>query len=382
MSLLKWIRVLHGQRVVVYRDGCPVELLRPGRHLRLALGGGLGIERFSTREPWVESIFLEEIARSGVLAGEAVVLDLAAGERAIVKIDGRYAGVRGEGVWAVWTADRKVEVERFAIGFGAPGAGPERDPLRLEHPALAAIVQLPGAREQLEVAVVPAGSTGLVLVDGRPLASGAEIGPGLVAFWKGAGKVQVVIVDRREQTLDVAGQEILTADQVTLRLNALVVHRVVDAVRAVTGVDNFGQALYRQAQLVLRAVVGARELATFLAGKEEVVSELRESLAARAAELGVEVLAFGIRDVILPGEMKEILNRVVEARKLAEAALVTRREETAAIRMQANTARIFESNPTLLRLRELEVLERVADKANLTVVLGEGGLSERVVKML
>jgi regulator of protease activity HflC (stomatin/prohibitin superfamily) len=382
MSFLKWIRVLHGQRVVVYRDGFPIELLRPGRHLRVAIGGGLAIERFSTRETWVDSIFLEEIARSGVLAGDAVVLDLAAGERAIVKIDGRYAGVRGEGVWAVWTADREVEVERFAIGFGAPGAGPEEKSLRLEHPALPAIVQLPGAKEQLEVAVVPAGSTGLVLVDGKPHAAGAEIGPGLAAFWKGAGKVQVVLVDRREQTLDVAGQEILTADQVTVRLNALVVHRVVDAVRAVTGVDHYGQALYRQAQLVLRAVVGARELATFLAGKEEVVSELRESLAARAAELGVEVLAFGIRDVILPGEMKEILNRVVEARKLAEAALVTRREETAAIRMQANTARIFESNPTLLKLRELEVLERVADKANLTVVLGEGGLSERVVKML
>ena len=86
--------------------------------------------------------------------------------------------------------------------------------------------------------------------------------------------------------------------------------------------------------------------------------------------------------MILPGEMKEILNRVVEARKRAEAALVTRREETAAIRMQANTARIFESNPTLLKLRELEVLEQVAAKANLTVVLGEGGLAERVVKML
>lgn len=317
-----------------------------------------------------------------MLAGEAIVLDLAAGERAIVKIDGRYAGVRGEGVWAVWSADRKVDVERYTLGFGTPGAGPDGSSLRLEHPALPAIVQSPGAYAELELAVVPAGSTGVVLVDGKPLASGAEIGPGLAAFWKGAGKVQVVIVDRREQILDVAGQEILTADQVTVRLNALVVHRVVDAVRAVTGVDQYGQALYRRAQLVLRAVVGARELSTFLSGKEEVVAELRESLAASAAELGIEIVAFGIRDVILPGEMKEILNRVVEARKVAEAALVTRREETAAMRMQANTARIFESNPTLLRLRELEVLERVAEKANLTVVLGERGLSERVVQML
>ncbi|HEX5718373.1 MAG TPA: hypothetical protein VF179_19580 [Thermoanaerobaculia bacterium] len=89
-----------------------------------------------------------------------------------------------------------------------------------------------------------------------------------------------------------------------------------------------------------------------------------------------------LRDVILPGEMREILNRVTEARKAAEAALITRREETAAIRSQANTARLYESNPTLMRLRELEVLERVTEKANLSVVLGEGGLADRVVKLL
>jgi hypothetical protein len=96
----------------------------------------------------------------------------------------------------------------------------------------------------------------------------------------------------------------------------------------------------------------------------------------------VEVGSAGIRDLILPGEMREILNRMVEARKTAEAAVVTRREETAAMRSQANTARIFESNPMLMRLRELEVLEMVSERANLSVVLGDGGLAERVVKLL
>jgi len=66
-----------------------------------------------------------------------------------------------------------------------------------------------------------------------------------------------------------------------------------------------------------------------------------------------------------------------------EAALITRREETAAMRMQANTARILDSSPTLMRLRELEVLEKVAEKSNLTVLLGDGsGLSDKVVKLL
>ena len=110
--------------------------------------------------------------------------------------------------------------------------------------------------------------------------------------------------------------------------------------------------------------------------------ELDGALRARVAAIGLEVVSLGIRDVILPGEIKELMNKVTEARKAAEAALITRREETAAMRSQANTAKILETNPVLTRLRELEVLEKVADKANLSVVVGEGGLADRVVKLL
>jgi len=80
--------------------------------------------------------------------------------------------------------------------------------------------------------------------------------------------------------------------------------------------------------------------------------------------------------------MKDLMNKVTEAKKAAEAALITRREETAAMRMQANTAKILESSPTLMKMREMEVLEKVAQKTNLKVVLGEKGLTERIVKLL
>ena len=102
-----------------------------------------------------------------------------------------------------------------------------------------------------------------------------------------------------------AGQEIMTADKVTLRLNALVTYRVTDARLAVSVVDDARQALYRETQLVLRALVGARELDGFLADKDGVVQELEQGLRRRVPALGLEVIAAGIRDVILPGEMKE-----------------------------------------------------------------------------
>ena len=113
-----------------------------------------------------------------------------------------------------------------------------------------------------------------------------------------------------------------------------------------------------------------------------MVQEAEQGLRRRAPALGLEVIAVGIRDVILPGDMKELLNKVTEARKAAEVNLIARREETAAMRSQANTAKLLQDNPTLMRLRELEVLEKVAASAKLSVVLGDKGLTERVVNVL
>ena len=152
--------------------------------------------------------------------------------------------------------------------------------------------------------------------------------------------------------------------------------------KAVTAVDDVRQALYREAQLALREVIGARELDTFLTAKDGVAEGLEGILRQRAVALGLEIVSVGIRDVILPGDMKDLMNKVTEAKKAAEANLIARREETAAIRSQANTAKLLEDNPTLMRLRELEVLERVAASGKLNVVLGEKGLADRVVNLL
>ena len=173
-----------------------------------------------------------------------------------------------------------------------------------------------------------------------------------------------------------------SADKVTLRLNAVATYRVTDPRRAVCTADDYKQALYREAQLVLRAVIGTRELDSLLADKEAVASEAAALLAPRAQALGLEVAALGIRDLILPGDMKELMNKVTEAKKAAEANLITRREETAALRSQANTAKLLAENPTLMRLRELEVLEKIITNGNLKIVLGEKSLADRVMNLI
>ena len=102
--------------------------------------------------------------------------------------------------------------------------------------------------------------------------------------------------------------------------------------------------------------------------------------AAKLEASGLAVRSVGVKDVILPGEMKAILNQVVEAEKVAQANLIRRREETAATRSLLNTARLMEENPTLLRLKELETLEKVTEKiGNLTVYDGLEGVLKNMV---
>jgi regulator of protease activity HflC (stomatin/prohibitin superfamily) len=251
--------------------------------------------------------------------------------------------------------------------------------MRFDHPDLKVIVQSPLVERVLELATVQAHHVGVMSNDGNFVET---LPPGRYAFWKNMAQVKFVQEDVREAMFDVAGQDIMTADKVTLRLNAVVTYRVADARTAVSTVDDVRQALYREAQLALRAVVGARELDTFLTEKDGVARELADMMRVRAKTLGVELIAVGIRDIILPGEMKDLMNRVTEAKKAAEANLIARREETAAMRSQANTAKLLADNPTLMRLRELEVLEKVAANSKLNILLGEKGLTDRVMNVL
>jgi regulator of protease activity HflC (stomatin/prohibitin superfamily) len=186
----------------------------------------------------------------------------------------------------------------------------------------------------------------------------------------------------RETQIDITGQEIMTLDKVSLRINAIVTYAIQDARRAVSAATDMRQSLYREVQLALRAVIGGRELDSFLTSKDEVAQELEQQVREQATSLGLEVRSVGVRDVILPGDMKELLNRVTEAKKAAEANLIARREETAAMRSQANTAKLLVENPTLMRLRELEVLEKIASAGKLNIVVGEKGLTDTVVNLL
>lgn len=351
-----------------FREGEFKGLMTEGVYRLFNPFGKVRVEVVSQRDPWLVHEKLDMIVKSGALADRAVVLDLKDHQRALVWIDGRFSHILPAGLFAYWTKFRDVKVEVI-----------DARKIRFEHADLPVIVRSAMAHVVLDSIAGEAGFAGVLFYDGTYVET---LPAGRYAFWKNVAQVKVVPVDLRETMLDVSGQEIMTADKVTLRLNAGVIFRVTDARQSVSTVDDARQALYREAQMALRAVIGARELDAFLADKDTVAREVEGIVRHRMTGVGLEVVSAGIRDVILPGDMKDLMNKVTEAKKAAEANLIARREETAAMRSQANTAKVLEGNPTLMRLRELEALEKIASAGEFKVVLGEKGLADRIVNLL
>jgi regulator of protease activity HflC (stomatin/prohibitin superfamily) len=351
-----------------FRDDEFVGLLSEGRHWLFDPLGKVRVEVVSQRDPWLCHDKLDMIVKSAALNDRAIVMDLKDHQRCLVWVDRRFSQVLAPGLYAYWTGARDVRVEVV-----------DARQVRFEHKDLKVITRSTAAGRVLDICTVNRNCVGVLFIEGRYVDT---LAPGLYTFWKDAADSKLVEVDLRESMADVSGQEIMTADKVTLRMNAVVTYRIVDARKAVCATDDVRQALYRETQLALRAVVGARELDTFLTEKDSVAQEIEQDVRHRASELGLEVASVGIRDVILPGDMKDLMNKVTEAKKVAEANLISRREEVAAMRSQANTAKLLADNPTLMRLRELEVLEKIASTGNLNVVLSEKGLADRVVNLL
>lgn len=368
MALLKRYKIRSYEVGLLFKEDEFQGLLETGTHWRFDPLGKLRVEIVSQRDPWLTHEKLDLIVKSGLLEDRAKVLDLSDEQRALVWIENRFSRVLPPGLYAYWTGQKDVRVEIVDI-----------KPVRFEHDHLKSIVRSARVSSVLDVCTIGRDHVGVLFIDGEYVDT---LAPGLYAFWKGQSDSRVVEVDMRETMVDVGGQDIITADKVTLRLNAVVTYQIEEARVAVSRTDDVRQALYRETQLVLRAVIGSRDLDTFLSDKDAVAKEIEKNVLGRAKDLGLKIASVGIRDVILPGEMKDLMNRVTEAKKIAEANMISRREETAAMRSQANTAKLLADNPVLMRLRELEVLEKIAANGKLNVVLDEKGLTKQVVNLL
>ncbi|MCG2613957.1 slipin family protein [Terrimonas sp. NA20] len=204
---------------------------------------------------------------------------------------------------------------------------------------------------------------------------------GVYYWWNNAIPVNAARVDKRQQQLEINGQEILTKDKAALRLNAWAQYKVTDLQKAVLDNKEYDKQLYVSFQLAVREYVAGFTLDELLEKKESISASVLAQVKAKAENLGVTVLGFGIRDIILPGDVKDIINQVLVAEKRAQANSIMRREETASTRSLLNTAKLMEENAMLWKLKEMEYVEKIAEKVS-HINLGGNGLLVEQLKQL
>jgi regulator of protease activity HflC (stomatin/prohibitin superfamily) len=245
----------------------------------------------------------------------------------------------------------------------------------------------------------------LLFVDGKYIKT---LESGVYYWWKNNITVNIGKVDTRQLQLEINGQEILTRDKAALRINAWAQYKVTDIEKALLQNKEYEKQLYVAFQLALREYIGGMSFDELLEKKETAMpirtfgskaegqtsdfpgrpdkfpesrsfgNYVLEKVQLTAETMGIQVAGFGIRDIVLPGDVKDIMNQVLIAEKKAQANIILRREETASTRNLLNTAKLMEDNPMLFKLKEMEYVEKIAEKVSSISVNGNGVLIDQL----
>ena len=223
------------------------------------------------------------------------------------------------------------------------------------------------------------GETGLVYYDN---VMQNQLSRGVYHFWNYTHNINYNVLDMKQKELDIVGQEILTKDKIGIRMNVACIYKIRDAVEFAATITDLKGQLYSAVQLAIREIVGNYKLDEILELKEQISKEIYDVLKEREMMFCVTFLSAGIKDIILPGEIREIMNSVLVAEKAAQANVISRREEVASTRSLLNTAKLMDENRTLYKLKELEYLEKICEKVGEISVNGNVGIIEQLGKMM
>lgn len=227
-------------------------------------------------------------------------------------------------------------------------------------------------------------------------------------------KVEIVLVDVRERDLTIKGQEILTADKVAIRVSIVVQFRVTDPHAALHEVANYEERLYSDVQLAARRSLASMTLEAILTNRNQLSEDILRDVKEAASNYGVAIFRADVKDLIFPGNLQEIMNRVLAAERMSQAQLIEARTkadvqridaqaksesqrieaevraetqrlaaqteaeaerikteaEISSLRERAQAADAYTKHPALLRLRELEALRDLAQSANARIYIG------------
>jgi len=375
MIFRKRIVIADNERGLVFRDRQLTAVLTAGVNQFWDFGNRIQVRLFDITATEITQKDVKVLLRNKEsLCGEHYqVISTDENEVALIYVDGQFTDlIKPQSEKWFWNTATKMEVRRINVTEQIEVSA--KDMRVLAKAAKASVLS-----RGLVIKEVTNQQVGLLFIDGQLVTT---FKAGNYGFWNFTQSVALEVIETRVQNLEVAGQEILTKDKVSLRVNLSATFKVTNAVKAVTELSNYKEFLYNQLQLALRKAIGTKVLDTLLVDKEAIDAFVRDFVAKKVAEYGLKLIEVGVKDIILPGEMKTILNQVVEAEKAAKANIIKRREETAATRSLLNTAKLMDESTTLRRLKELETLEKIADKVDkITVFGGMEGVIQDTIKI-
>ena len=358
---MKRVRINAGRVGLVFRKGDYLKVITQGIHW---LRPSEKVISYDLAKPFYAPVHLELLLKDEKLAEMLTVLDIADNEIALQYEDGKFQSVLTSGRYTFWKGLKeftftKVDLSKIDITE------------KIEKNLLTNFKITPYIRT-FEVAAYE--NAVLIINDEYS----KTLGGGLYRFWRNDTSIKISKADLRTQQMEIAGQDLLTKDKAAVRINCNTQYKITNIETALLENKDFEKQLYLTVQLALRNYVGTLTLDELLERKEDIAKSVLADVKAEATKLGVKVLNCGIRDVILPGDMKEIMNQVLMAQKKAQANIITRREETASTRSLLNTAKLMEENSMLFKLKEMEYVEKIADKIGEITVSGNGNVLEQL----
>lgn len=362
---MKKIVINENQRGFLFRNGKFERMLCAGKHF---VFGGSSVEIVSL----ADAIFSNKCALETLLADPEIakcvsVVEVGDEQLALHFVNNKLAAVLRNGKFAFWNVTDKHTFQVIDI------SSPEVDESVPEYifAKIPSVYYMKVEVAEYQKARLYFNQKFVKILDA-----------GTYYFWKNSIKVEVGFVDTRLTQMNIIGQEILTHDKVGIRVNFVCSYRITDYVKILTEIDNFSEQLHIAAQLALRDYIGKYKLDEILENKEQMSAFVFDRLKAKEDSLFVEIVDAGVKDIILPGEIREIMNTVLVAEKRAQANVITRREEVASTRSLLNTAKLMDENQTLYKLKELEFVERICENVGNININGNGDVLSQLTGIL
>lgn len=358
---MKRIRINAGNVGLIFRGGDFKRVITEGVHWISPFDG---VVRYDMSKPFYPFAELNLLLKNEQLKELLQVVEVKDNEIALQFENGNFKSVLTPGRYTYWKGMTDFSIELIDL-----------NEMEISRNLDKSIFSRKELYPFVRIFVIESHQKGVLYIDGK---FEKVLSTGTIYFWKNEVPVKVETVDLRQRQLEISGQEILTRDKAGLRVNFVTQFKVVDIEKALIDNKDYEKQLYMFVQLALREFIGTYTLDELLEKKEAISTFVMKVLKTKSTALGVQISDCGVRDIILPGEVKDIMNQVLIAQKQAQANVITRREETASTRSLLNTAKLMEDNEMLFKLKEMEFVEKIADKIGEITVAGNGQVIDQL----